>query len=137
MDGKLTRLSNQPNWSYLKIHLESTRIVEQFCFGAATLFVGSLAHVSRRNSLGARPGVTHALILYIFSNCCHIRVVLLRLFCHRTVSPSSACETPSHNQHGLVAFFLFLLVFFIVLAGISLRGKVTRVSRVITNEEVV
>jgi hypothetical protein len=33
----------------------------------------------------------------------------------------------------LVAFFLFLLVFLIVLAGISLPGEVTRVSRVINN----
>jgi hypothetical protein len=47
--------------------------------------------------------------------------------------PSSACETPSRNQHGLVAFFLFLLVLLIVLLGISLCGKVTHVSRVITN----
>jgi hypothetical protein len=33
----------------------------------------------------------------------------------------------------LVAFFLFLLIFLIVLARINLRGEVTRVSRVITN----
>jgi hypothetical protein len=33
----------------------------------------------------------------------------------------------------LIVFFLFLLVFLIVLARISLCGKVTRVSRVITN----
>jgi hypothetical protein len=26
--------------------------------------------------------------------------VLLRLFCHQIVSPSSACETPSRNQHN-------------------------------------
>jgi preprotein translocase subunit SecE len=32
----------------------------------------------------------------------------------------------------LVVFYLFLLVFFIALAGISLRGEVTHVSRVIT-----
>jgi hypothetical protein len=36
-----------------------------------------------------------------------------------------------------VAFFLFLLVFLIVLAGISLRGEVTCVSRVIINGVVV
>jgi hypothetical protein len=37
----------------------------------------------------------------------------------------------------LVAFFLFLLVFLIALAGISIRGEVTRVSWVITNRAVV
>jgi hypothetical protein len=37
----------------------------------------------------------------------------------------------------LIVFFMFLLVFLIVLAGISLHGKVTRVSWVITNREVV
>jgi hypothetical protein len=37
----------------------------------------------------------------------------------------------------LIAFFLFLLVFLIALAGISLHGEVTRVSRVITNGVVV
>jgi hypothetical protein len=34
----------------------------------------------------------------------------------------------------LIAFFLFLLVFLIALVGIRLRGKVTRVLQVITNE---
>jgi hypothetical protein len=59
-------------------------------------------------------------------------------FCHRTVSSSSVCETPSRNQYnfGCVSF-LFLLVFLIALAGISLRGEVIRVSRVITNGAVV
>jgi hypothetical protein len=33
----------------------------------------------------------------------------------------------------LIAFFLFLLVFLIALAGISLCGKVTYVSQLITN----
>jgi hypothetical protein len=37
----------------------------------------------------------------------------------------------------LIAFFLFLLVFLIALAGISLHGEVTHVSRVITNGAVV
>jgi hypothetical protein len=37
----------------------------------------------------------------------------------------------------LIAFFLFLLVFLIALAGVSLYGEVTRVSRVITNGAVV
>jgi hypothetical protein len=86
-----------------------------------------------------RPGVTHALILYLLSSHCHIRFwVLLRSFYHRTMSPSSVCETPSRNQYnfGCVSF-LFLLVFLIALAGISLRGEVIRVSWVITNGAVV
>jgi hypothetical protein len=37
----------------------------------------------------------------------------------------------------LVVFFMFLLLFLIVLAGISLHGEVTHVSRVITNVAVV
>jgi hypothetical protein len=50
------------------------------------------------------------------------------------VSPSSVCETPSRDQYnfGCVSF-LFLRVFLITLAGISLRGKVIHVSWVITN----
>ena len=45
------------------------------------------------------------------------------------MSPSSVCETPSRNQYnfGCVSF-LFLLVFLIALAGISLRGEVIRVT---------
>jgi hypothetical protein len=41
------------------------------------------------------------------------------------------------NNTVLIMFFLFLLVFLIMLARISLRGKVTCVSRVITNGAVV
>jgi hypothetical protein len=107
----------------------------RFYFGVATPSVGSLGRVSRRSPLGARPGVTHALILYLFSSRRHIRFrVLLSSFYHRTISLSSVCETSSRNQYnfGCVSL-LFLLVFLIVLAGISLRGEVTRVSWVITN----
>jgi hypothetical protein len=83
--------------------------------------------------------VTHALILYLFSSRCHIRFgFCLDQLCHQTVSLTSVCETPSRNQYnfGCVSF-LFLLVFLIELAGISLRGEVTRVSRVITNGAIV
>jgi hypothetical protein len=72
MDGKIMRLFNQPNWLHLKIHPESSS--KQSCFGAATPYVGPLARVSRRSPLGARPRVTYALILYIFSSHCHIMV---------------------------------------------------------------
>jgi hypothetical protein len=37
----------------------------------------------------------------------------------------------------LIVFFLFLLLFLIALAGISLHGEVTYVPRVITNGSVV
>jgi hypothetical protein len=86
-----------------------------------------------------RPGVMHALNLYFNSSRHHIRVwVLLRSYLssnnsvvHRFVRPQLVINIV------LVAFYLFLLVFLIALAGISLRGEVTRVSRVITNGAVV
>jgi hypothetical protein len=82
-----------------------------------------------------RPGVVHAPNLYFTSSHHHIRVwVLLRSYLssnsialHRFVRPHLVINAV------LIAFFLFLLVFLIALAGISLRGEVTRVSRVITN----
>jgi hypothetical protein len=72
MVRKIKRLSNEPNWSHHKIHKESMGIVETI--GAATPSVGPLARVSRRSPLGARPEVTHNLILYLFSSFRHIRV---------------------------------------------------------------
>jgi hypothetical protein len=48
------------------------------------------------------------------------------------------CETPFRNQYNFGCIsFLFLLVFLIALAGISLRGEVIRVPRMITNGAVV
>jgi hypothetical protein len=137
--GKIRRLSNQPNWFHSKIRPESTGIIEtsQRSDSVLVLWHRLLGRVSRRSPLGASPGVTHALILYLFSSRCHIRFgFYLDQFCHRTVSLSSVCETPSRNQYNYGSF-LFLLVFLIVLAGISLRGEVIRVSRVITNGAVV
>jgi hypothetical protein len=52
--------------------------------------------------------------------------------CHRIVSPFISLPHLMINTI-LIVLFLFLLVFFIVLAGISLRGEVICVSRVITN----
>jgi hypothetical protein len=49
----------------------------------------------------------------------------------------SVCETSPHDQHSLIVFFSFLLVFLIAFVGISLRGEVTRVSHEITNGAVV
>jgi hypothetical protein len=86
-----------------------------------------------------RPEVTHAPNLYFTSSHHHIRVwVLLRSYLssnsvvvHRFVRPHLLINAV------LIAFFLFLLVFLIALAGISLHGEVTHVSRVITNGAVV
>jgi hypothetical protein len=74
MVGKIKRLSNQPNWSHLKFIRSQRESLKQFCFGAATPSVGPLARVLRRSPLGARQGVTHSLILYLFSSHRHIRV---------------------------------------------------------------
>jgi hypothetical protein len=82
MVGKIRRLSNQPN----RFHLSSgvnenhrNNSAFKFYFGAATPSVGPLGRVSRRSPLGASPGVTPALILYLFSSRRHIRFwVLLR-----------------------------------------------------------
>jgi hypothetical protein len=137
MVGKIKRLSNQPNWFHPKIHPESTGIVETIQCSDSVLVLRHrlLGHVSCRSPLGASPGVMHTLILYLFSSHRHIRFgFCLDQFYHHTVSPSSVCETPSRNQYnfGCVSF-LFLLVFLIALAGISLHGEVIRVSQVTTN----
>ena len=76
---------------------------------------------------------------YLFSSCHHFRVrVLLRFILssnsvavHRLVRPHFEINTV------LIATFLFLLVFSVALAGISLLGEVIRVTRVITNGAVV
>jgi hypothetical protein len=81
----------------------------------------------------------HAPNLYFNSSHRRIRVwVLLRTYLssnsvivHRFVKPHLAINAV------LIAFFLFLLMFLIALARISLRSEFTRVSRVITNGEVV
>jgi hypothetical protein len=74
MVGKITILSNQPNWFYPKIHSESTGIVERSQRSDSVLVPRHrlLGRVSRRSPLGASPGVMHALILYLFSSLRHI-----------------------------------------------------------------
>jgi hypothetical protein len=74
MVGKITRLSNQLNWFHPKIHPESTVIVETSQRSDSVLVLRHrlLGRVSRRSPLGASPGVTHALILYLFSSRRHI-----------------------------------------------------------------
>jgi hypothetical protein len=141
MVGKIRRLSNQPNWFHPKIRPDSTGIVKKSQHSDFVLVLRHrlLGRVSRQSPLGASPGVTHTLILYLFSSRHHIRFrFCLDQFYHRTVSSSSICETPSRNQYnfGFISF-LFLLVFLIALAGIILRGEVIYVSRMITNGAVV
>src|SRR5438128_2279401 len=76
---------------------------------------------------------------YIFSSRRHFRVwVFLRFILssnsitvHRFVRPHFVINTV------LIVTFLFLLVFSVALAGISLLGEVIRVTRVITNGAVV
>jgi hypothetical protein len=81
----------------------------------------------------------HSTNLYFNRSRHHIRVrVLLRSYLssksvavHRFVKPHLVINVV------LIVFFMFLLVFLIALAGISLCGEVTRVLRVITNGAVV
>ena len=111
----------------------------RICQGAASPSFGPLGRVSCWSPLGARPGVLHAPNPYLFSSHHHFRVrVLLRFILssnsvavHRLVRPHFEINTV------LIATFLFLLVFSVALAGISLLGEVIRVTRVITNGAVV
>ena len=75
MVEKIRRLSNQSNWFHPKIRPESTGIVETSQHSDSILVLRHrlLGRVSRRSPLGASPGVTHALILYLFSSRRHIR----------------------------------------------------------------
>jgi hypothetical protein len=57
MVGKITRLSNQPNWFHTKIHPESMGIVETSQRSDSVLVLRHrlLGRVSRRSPLGASP----------------------------------------------------------------------------------
>src|SRR5438132_10143979 len=111
----------------------------RICQGAAPPSFGPLGPVSCWSPLGARPGVLHAPNPYLFGSHRHFRVwVLLRFILspnsiavHRFVRPHFMINTV------LIATSLFLLVFSVALAGISLLGEVIRVTRVITNGAVV
>jgi hypothetical protein len=87
--------------------------------------------------LGVPPWVVHAPNLYFNSSRHDIRVFhrsylsLNSIVVHRFVKPHLVINAL------LILFFLFMHVFLIALAGISLHGQVTHVSRVITNEIVV
>jgi hypothetical protein len=86
-----------------------------------------------------RPGVTHTPNLYFISSHHHIRVWIL----HRSyLSLNSVVAHLFVRPHlvinaVLIVVFMFLLVFWIAFPEITLRGDVTRVSRVIINGAVV
>ena len=64
--------------------------------------------------------------------------VLLRLICQEQFRRSSVCETPTreinHTSAIWLRSFLFLLVFFVAQAGISLLGKVNLVCVSVDNQ---
>jgi hypothetical protein len=133
MVGKIRRLSNQPNWFHPKIRPESTdhqnKSEFRLCFGAVTPPVGPLARVSCRSPLGASPGVTHALILYLFSSHCHIRVgFCLSLDLSRTVAVDRSVRPQLvsliiHPQYSRLCSFLFLLVSSIRRQGLAFVAR--------------
>jgi hypothetical protein len=118
MVGKIRRLSNQPNWFHPKIRPESMGIVETSQRSDSVLVLRHrlLGRVSRRSPLGARPGVMHALILYLFSSRRHIRVEFcLSLDLSRTVAVDRFVRPQLvsliiHPQYSRLCSFLFLLV---------------------------
>jgi hypothetical protein len=113
--------------------------VSRICQGAATPSFGPLDHVSSLGPLGARPGVLHDPRVFLNSCRLSIRVrVLLRLFCQEQFCRSSVCETPTreinHSSAIWLLSFLFLLVFFVAQAGISLLVKVNRIRVLVDNQ---
>jgi hypothetical protein len=99
---------------------------------------GPLAYVPCWSPLGLRLEDLHAPNSFLFSSHLHLRIwVLLRsilssnsVAVHRFVRPHLVIKS-------VWLHLLFLLVFLIALAGISLHGEVIRVTRVITNGAVV
>jgi hypothetical protein len=131
MVGKIRRLSNQLNWFHPKIRPESTGIVEisQRSDSALVLRHHLLGRVSRRSPLEARPGVTHALILYLFSSRRHIRVgFCLSLDLSRTIIVDRFVRPQLmsliiHPQYSRLCSFLFLLVSSIRRKGLAFVAR--------------
>jgi hypothetical protein len=104
--------------------------VLRFCSGVATPSVGPSSRVLCWSPLGAPLGVVDAPNLYFNSSNHHIRV----WFFHRSYLSSNSVDVHQFVRPYLVinavliVFILSLLVFLIVLAGISIHGEVTRVS---------
>jgi hypothetical protein len=88
--------------------------------------------------LGLHPGDLHASNSLLFSSSRHFRVWVFLRF---NLSSNSVVVHRFVRLHLVIKsvwlHLLFLLVFLIALAGISLRGEVIRVTRVITNGAVV
>ena len=111
----------------------------RICQGAATPSFGLLDCVSCLGPLGARPGVLHDPRVFINSHHSSIRVwVLLRLFYQEQFHRSSICEILTreinHTSAIWLLSFLFLLMFFIAQAGISLLGEVNLVRDSVDNQ---
>jgi hypothetical protein len=129
--GKVRRLSNQPNWFHPKIRPESTGIVETSQRSDSILVLRHrlLGRVSRRSPLGASPEVTHALILYLFSSRCHIRVgFCLSLDLSRTAAVDRFVRPQLvsliiHPQYSRLCSFLFLLVSSILRQELALVAR--------------
>jgi hypothetical protein len=141
MVGKIRRLSNQPNWFHPKIRPESTGIVETSQRSNSVLVLRHrlLGRVSRRSPLGARPGVMHALILYLFSSRRHIRVgFCLSLDLSRTVAVDRFVRPQLvslfiHPQYSRLCSFLFLLVSSICRQGLAFVAR-SIVQRTVDNQ---
>jgi hypothetical protein len=131
MVGKIRRLSNQPNWFHPKVRSESTGIVETSQRSDSVLVLRHrlLGRVSRQSPLGARPGVTHALILYLFSSRRHIRVgFCLSLDLSRTATVDwfvrpQLVSLIIHPQYSRLCSFLFLLVSSIRRQGLAFVAR--------------
>jgi hypothetical protein len=82
MVGKIRRLSNQPNWSHIKILQESMEIVEisQRSYYVLVLQHRLLGRVSCWSPLVVPLGVVHAPNLYFNSSRRHISGILLRSY---------------------------------------------------------
>jgi hypothetical protein len=91
--------------------------------------VGPLGRVSRQSPLGARPGVTHALILYLFISRRHIRVgFCLSLDLSRTAAVDRfvrplLVSLIIHPQYSRLCSFLFLLVSSILRQELALVAR--------------
>jgi hypothetical protein len=91
--------------------------------------VGSLARVSSRSPLGASPGVTHSLILYLLSSRRHIRVgFCLSIDLSRTVAVDrfvrpQLVSSIIHPQYSRLCSFLFLLVSLILRQELALVAR--------------
>jgi hypothetical protein len=74
IDGNITRLSNHPKWSHLKIHPESTGFVETILFWYCDIVCWVVGPCIASKPIRGETRVTHAIILYIFRSRHHIRV---------------------------------------------------------------